>query len=65
MKESCPIPKCIIQPKSEAVIKAMRSRPKIMLAKIKTREPDVVKDVKRGTMKEKWGLSLVYRVVNG
>ena len=49
IKESCAVPKCLIQPKSEAVIKAMRSRPNIMLAKIKTRELDVVKDMKRGT----------------
>ena len=36
-----------------------------MTLKIQTREPDVVKDMKRGSMKDKWGLNLVYRVDNG
>ena len=57
--------KCSIQGKSEAVIKAKISKAKIVCEKVKTREPDIVKDIKRGSMKEKWGLSFVYRVDNG
>ena len=65
ISDTSAIPKCSIQPKSEAVLKVKTARPKIVSEKIKTRDPDVVKDMKRGSMKEKWGLSLVYRVVDG
>eukprot|EP00092_Neocalanus_flemingeri_P044714 GFUD01049674.1.p1 GENE.GFUD01049674.1~~GFUD01049674.1.p1 ORF type:complete len:226 (+),score=63.80 GFUD01049674.1:105-782(+) len=58
-------PKFKFHPYSEAVIKAKTTKPKLITGKIKTREPDVVKEMKRGSMKEKWGLSLVYRVENG
>ena len=62
VKDTIAIPKYSIQPKSEADTKAKSVRPKIISEKIKTREPDIVKEMKRGSMKEKWGLSLVYRV---
>jgi len=41
-------------------------KPKLILAteKAKITEPDVKKELKRGSMKEKWGLSLVYRMDN-
>ena len=26
-----------------------------------TREPDVIKEIRRGNMKERWGLEVVYR----
>eukprot|EP00091_Calanus_sinicus_P010812 TRINITY_DN24857_c0_g1_i1.p1 TRINITY_DN24857_c0_g1~~TRINITY_DN24857_c0_g1_i1.p1 ORF type:complete len:121 (-),score=32.33 TRINITY_DN24857_c0_g1_i1:106-444(-) len=36
----------------------------IVQGKAQTREADVVKEVKRGSMKEKWGLTLSYRITN-
>ena len=32
---------------------------------MKTREPDIIKEMKRGNMKEKWGLNFLYRIYNG
>ena len=29
--------------------------------KAQTREPDVIKEIRRGNMKERWGLEVVYR----
>ena len=46
-----------IQPRSNATLKAKVTRPAVQ-GKAQTREADVVKEVKRGSMKEKWGLSL-------
>ena len=39
-------------------------KPKLQVAteKAKTTEADVKKELKRGSMKEKWGLSLAYRI---
>ena len=39
-------------------------KPKLQVAteKAKTTEADVRKELKRGSMKEKWGLSLAYRI---
>ena len=65
LKDKSASPKSSVQGNSEAVIKAKTSRVKIVCEKVKTREPDIVKEMKRGSMKEKWGLSFVYRVDNG
>ena len=32
---------------------------------VATREPDLKKELKRGSMKEKWGLTLVHRTGEG
>ena len=32
---------------------------------VETREPDIRKELKRGSMKEKWGLTVVHRVGEG
>ena len=59
------IPRCSVQPASEAVIFVkVTNKPKQILEteKAPTREAEVKKELKRGSMKEKWGLSLVYRM---
>eukprot|EP00092_Neocalanus_flemingeri_P085876 GFUD01108116.1.p1 GENE.GFUD01108116.1~~GFUD01108116.1.p1 ORF type:complete len:237 (+),score=66.17 GFUD01108116.1:151-861(+) len=50
-----------IQPSSPCTHQARVTRP-IIQGKAQTREADVVREIKRGSMKEKWGLSLVYRM---
>ena len=52
-----------IQPRSTASLLPKVVRP-ILHGKAQTREPDVVKEIKRGSMKETWGLSLSYRITN-
>ena len=52
-----------IQPGSNATHKVKVTRPSVQ-GKAQTREADVVKEIKRGSMKEKWGLSLSYRISN-
>eukprot|EP00092_Neocalanus_flemingeri_P011444 GFUD01012333.1.p1 GENE.GFUD01012333.1~~GFUD01012333.1.p1 ORF type:complete len:237 (-),score=72.09 GFUD01012333.1:95-805(-) len=52
-----------IQPSSPFTHRARVTRP-IIQGKAQTREADVVKEIKRGSMKEKWGLSLSYRISN-
>ena len=59
------IPRTSVQPASEAVIFVkVINKPKLSVEseKAKTRDADVKKELKRGSMKEKWGLSLVYRI---
>ena len=59
------IPRCSVQTASEAVIFVkVTNKPKLILEteKAQTREPELKKELKRGSMKEKWGLSLVYRI---
>ena len=54
-----------VQPASGAGIFAkVNQKPKIQTftEKAPTSEPDVKKELKRGSMKEKWGLSLAYKV---
>ena len=54
-----------VQPASGASIFAkVNQKPKIQTftEKAQTSEPDVKKELKRGSMKEKWGLSLAYKV---
>ena len=41
------------------------SKPQLGGVKVKTREPDIIKEMKRGNMREKWGLHMLYRVYNG
>ena len=48
-----------IQPRSKATLRVKVVRP-VVQGKAQTREADVVKEVKRGSMKEKWGLTLSY-----
>ena len=61
------IPRSSVQPASSAslYVKGV-PKPKLITAteKAKTTEADVKKELKRGSMKEKWGLSLVYRMEN-
>ena len=52
-----------IHPKSNATLKAKVTRP-VVQGKAETREADVIKDIKRGSMKDKWGLNLSYRRSN-
>ena len=52
-----------IQPRSTASLLPKVVRP-ILHGKAQTREPDVVKEIKRGSMKDKWGLSLSYRITD-
>jgi hypothetical protein len=52
-----------IQPQSNATLQAKVVR-MVVQGKAQTREADVVKEVKRGSMKEKWGLTLSYRITN-
>ena len=40
-------------------------KPQLMAVKVETREPDIIKEIKRSNMKEKWGLSLLFRILNG
>ena len=54
-----------VQPASVASIFAkVNQKPKIQtfIEKAQTSEPDVKKELKRGSMKEQWGLSLAYKV---
>ena len=41
------------------------TQPKLLSTKVETREPDLVRTLKRGNMKEKWGLQLLHRVLDG
>ena len=62
-KTKAVIPRCSVQSASEAVIYVKNTnKPKLILAteKAQTTEAAVKKELKRGSMKEKWGLSLVY-----
>ena len=57
-----------VQPASVAGLFAkVNQKPKIQtfIEKAQTSEPDVKKELKRGSMKEKWGLSLAYKVDGG
>jgi len=64
-KTKTAIPRCSVQPASEAAkyVKATH-KPKLIKAseKAQTTEAQVKKELKRGSMKEKWGLGLVYRM---
>ena len=54
-----------VQPASGASIFAkVNQKPKIQTftEKAPTTDPDVKKELKRGSMKDKWGLSLAYKV---
>jgi len=64
-KSKAVIPRSSVQPASSAALYVKGvPKPKLILAteKAKTTEADVKKELKRGSMKEKWGLSLVYRM---
>ena len=57
--------KTSVQPASSAGLFAkVINKPKVQSAaeKAKTTEADLKKELKRGSMKEKWGLTLAYRV---
>ena len=54
-----------VQPASSAAIFAkVNQKPKVQtfVEKAQTTQPDVKKELKRGSMKDKWGLSLAYKV---
>ena len=54
-----------VQPASSAAIFAkVNQKPKVQtfVEKAQTSQPDVKKELKRGSMKDKWGLSLAYKV---
>ena len=54
-----------VQPASLAAIFAkVNQKPKVQtfVEKAQTTQPDVKKELKRGSMKDKWGLSLAYKV---
>ena len=36
-----------------------------MSKKVETREPDIIRELRRGNMKEKWGLQLLHRIYSG
>jgi len=60
-------PKQLVQPAGgAATFVKVTQKPKIVTAteKAKTTEAEIRKELKRGSMKEKWGLSLVYRMEN-
>ena len=52
-----------MQARSAASLQAKVVR-QVVQGKAQTRDADVVKEVKRGSMKEKWGVSLSYRITN-
>merc|ERR1712048_542346 len=41
------------------------TKPRILNKKVETREPDFIQELRRGNMKEKWGLKLLYRISDG
>ena len=41
------------------------SKPQCVGVKVVTREPDVTAEMKRATMREKWGLNLLYKITEG
>lgn len=40
-------------------------KPRVEAAKVETREPDCTVELRRGNMKEKWGLGLVFSIESG
>jgi len=60
-------PRTLLHPKEEPRNRACIVKVKIQEDKVKTvtREPDVRKELKRGSMRDKWGISLVYRSGEG
>jgi len=55
---------CVEGSSGASLCSIVNHKPKIQLAveKAETTEPELKKELKRGSMKEKWGLTLVYRV---
>jgi len=60
-------PRNTLHPKNESLVRAIQTKAKVKEGKEKTitREPDVRKELKRGSMRDKWGISLVYRLEGG
>ena len=61
----CTKVKSSVQPASDAgLFGKVTSKPKLVSAteKAKTTEADVKKELKRGSMRDKWGLSLIFNI---
>merc|ERR1719245_1536059 len=63
-KEGAAKSRLVVHPKEEARVRVQVDIVKVREEKesVATREPDLKKELKRGSMKEKWGLTLVHRV---
>jgi len=66
-KEGAAKSRLVVHPKEEARVRVQVDVVKVREGKesVATREPDLKKELKRGSMKEKWGLTLVHRTGEG
>ena len=56
---------CLINHAGTHKLTCSVTKPRILNKKVETREPDFIQELRRGNMKEKWGLKLLHRTQNG